>query len=333
MGEQEEIQGVANIVVNRVIEQLGDSKLNASRLIKSLSDLTIQDVCEPDIGWENAKYHSTRLALELGNAKNDSDKDRRYINRIWKDMVEAFEVIEPSIENDARKAGYRKILKPRKTDPKTGRVEFYLDLQEVSEIETFSSDDEQGTPSGPYIEYECIKRPKPSLIGKLFTRIVINTPIWWAYHVVPILLAILAWGTFEYLSRTDDYHYWTEAVLFLFLCGWLFFLFLPFYSASDTGIAQAPIWMTKLITGDRAQLQFQESASKHKSGQNFYEITLVEYQGHCSVCKSDVKVGKGAGQYRGRLIGMCTRNPIEHIYSFDYVTRKGVPLRKDTYLG
>jgi len=144
---------------------------------------------------------------------------------------------------------------------------------------------------------------------------------------------VMAFGAFEYLNRSEDYQYGTEAALFLVLFVCLGFLFSAFYSVGERGVSQAPIWMTKLIPGDRAQLQFQESGKKDKFGKDIYEIALVEYQGHCSVCESDVKVGKGAGQYRGRLIGMCIRNPVEHIYSFDYVTRKGVPLRKDTYLG
>lgn len=333
MIEIEELEALKNIVVNRVTEQLGDPNLNASKLLSALAELTVHDASEPDIGWDNAKYHATRLAVELGNAKNDSDKDRRYINRIWKDMIEAFEVIEPSIENDIRKAGFRKILKPRKTDPKTGRVEFYLDVQDVEESKDYHSEKESTKSTGRAIDYELVKRPKLSFLGRLFSRIVFYKPVYIIYRFIPIALLFLAWAAFEYLQRSEYMEYGTLVALLLMLCFYLAYIFRAFYIVGPLRIVQAPIWMTKSKQGVVAQLQLQSSGKKNLRDEDVSEIALVVYQACCPVCDSVIKVDNGNRQFRGRLIGKCELNPVEHIYSFDYVTRKGVPLRNDTYFG
>lgn len=176
-------------------------------------------------------------------------------------------------------------------------------------------------------------RPKLSMLGLLFSRIVFYKPVSFAYYAIPISLLMMVYGAIEYLNRSDEYQYATEAVLFLLLFVYLAYIFRAFYLVGGKGIVQAPIWVTNLVSGDNAQLQVQGSDSKDRSGKRMHEIVLTVFQGRCSVCGSVVEVGNGPGQYRGRLIGKCQRNPVEHIYSFDYVTRKGVPLRKDTYLG
>jgi len=333
MIEITELEALKNIVVKRVAEQLGDPNLNACKLLNALAELTVHDASEPDIGWDNAKYHSTRLAVELGNAKNDSDKDRRYINRIWKDMIEAYEVIEPSIENDVRKAGFRKILKPRKTDPKTGRVEFYLDVQDVEETNTYHSEKESTISSGFTIDYELVKRPKLSLWGKIFSRIVWYKPIYIIYKSLPIIMVILFGAGIEYLNLSVDLKYVSEVILFMLICIHVAYVFRAFYRVGQLRIVQAPIWMTKLTPGEEAQLQLQTSGKKNSLGEDICEIALVVYLSRCPICESAVKVDNGARKFKGRLIGKCELNPVEHIYSFDYVTRKGVPLRNDTYLG
>lgn len=336
MSELQSVQGAVEIVVRRVVEQLGDENLNASRLIKSLAKLTVEDVSEPDIGWENAKYHATRLALELDNAKNIPDKDRCYINRIWKDMVEAYEIILPSIENDARKTGHGKILRPRKTDPKTGRVEFYLEFVELDELQhsgRSQSTDEAVHKGKVVIQYDYIKNPKPTLLGRLFSKVVLYSPIEWAYHLLPFVLFFVALSWYFYMSNMEAYQSATAFVLFVFYSGVLAYLFRSFYLVSHRGIAMAPIWMAGYMSQEGAQIQIRDSGKASSSGKVIPEIALVVYEGVCPVCDSKVAIGRGKKQFRGRLIGKCYRNPIEHIYSFDYVTGKGVPLRNDTYLG
>lgn len=334
MNENKEVCELADITVSRVVEQLGDPKLLASKLVSTLGELTKQDSAEEDIGFEGAKYHATRLALELDNAKNDSDKDRRYINRIWKDLVEAFEVIQPSIENDARKAEYRKILKPRKTDPKTGRVEFYF---EEIELEASVLDDEKQTVAKdgkPVIHYEHVKSPKASFWGTRFSHTLLTK---WRYRVwftlVPLILAgsLYIGGVKAYRSNDSLIHSVYIAVLLYFLI-WVI-RFLPFYRIAYRRVVQAPTWMMEDPSLDGVVLELRLSDRKDKHGDNLALIDLAVYRSKCLVCGRNVIVQNGVYGYRHRLIGKCLGNPREHIYSFDHMTQKGVPLRSDTYLG
>lgn len=56
-------------------------------------------------------------------------------------------------------------------------------------------------------------------------------------------------------------------------------------------------------------------------------IRMVRFTGACPLCGGSVEVHKGHGLFRGRFVGQCGRNPIEHIFSFDHVLRRGTWLR------
>jgi len=337
MIEITELEALKDIVVKRVTEQLGDPNLNACKLLYALSELTVHDASEPDIGWDNARYHSTRLAVELGNAKNDSDKDRRYINRIWKDMIEAYEVIEPSIENDARKAGFRKILKPRKTDPKTGRVEFYLDIEKLDE-DRYPEDKQAYTKDGKHIiHYERVKNPKPSILGRFLTNIVMDKVGYFMYIAFPVTLFIVLAGWSLWVINDDSVPINTAFVLSFIYAFCAVYIFRAFYQVRDRMIIKAPSWMTKYFQGadtnEHAQLELVLSDKEGSNGEFLPAISLVVYSSTCPVCERSIVVDRGAGVYKGRLVGKCLYSPVEHLFSFDHVTRKGVPLRSDTYLG
>jgi hypothetical protein len=331
MSELTELEVLAKILISRVTEQVGDPKLNASKLLSALAELTVHDVSEPDIGWDKAKYHSTRLAIELGKGKNDTDKDRRYVNRIWKDLVEAYEVVEPSIENDIRKQGYRKILKPKKTDPKTGRVEFYLDMQEIiseEEIERVECDKK----NIGVISYHLAKLPKPNFIAKRFQKMTLENKKLWFYFAIPSVpvLVMLAW--FEYLIFTNSYAHLTWFILTIIMLLSAWFVIHPFYSLLDRRISIAPFWMLRLRTRS-AQIEMRLTKNIGPLDRPVKELVFVVYEGECPICGGEVDIIQGKKQHKDRLIGQCMNNGVEHIFSFDQVTKKGVPLRNDIYKG
>jgi hypothetical protein len=70
------------------------------------------------------------------------------------------------------------------------------------------------------------------------------------------------------------------------------------------------------------------------TGKPIRKIQLVSYWAICPICeqalgRDDVRidVSKGGKEFHNRLIGRCSESPIEHIYSFDHITRIGKPLR------
>jgi len=64
-------------------------------------------------------------------------------------------------------------------------------------------------------------------------------------------------------------------------------------------------------------------ASKDKAKQP----KLVRYSGECPICKGRVIAKSGGLAFFGRIVGKCENAPVEHIFSFDHVTRRGKPLR------
>ncbi|KZZ78002.1 hypothetical protein A3765_08440 [Oleiphilus sp. HI0130] len=333
MNENKDVCELADITVSRIIEQLGDPKLLASKLVSTLGELTKQDSAEEDIGFDGAKYHATRLALELGNAKHDSDKDRRYINRIWKDLVEAFEVIQPSIENDARKAEYRKILKPRKTDPKTGRVEFYFEEVELERSEVVTDKCTHTKDGKPVIHYERVKNPKLSYWGNKVSQLVLTrfrSRLF--YYVLPFCLVwfLLFLGILVY--GFSDFFFTFYYAFFLLMVSAICLHMLPFFNVHNTQVAAMPTWATE-SESDSAVLEIMSSDQRDKNGEYLPAFKLSVYKAECPVCGGNVSTVRGRGRNKYRVLGQCSASPVEHTYSFDRATLKGVPLRSDTYLG
>jgi len=55
-------------------------------------------------------------------------------------------------------------------------------------------------------------------------------------------------------------------------------------------------------------------------------LSLERHWSTCPVCSGTIEVRPGKPAYPGRLVGRCSENPREHVYSFDAVTLTGRPL-------
>ena len=56
-------------------------------------------------------------------------------------------------------------------------------------------------------------------------------------------------------------------------------------------------------------------------------LHMVRFTAICPYCGGLVEIHKGRGIFRGRLVGECGENPVEHIFSFDHILRRGRCLR------
>jgi hypothetical protein len=52
-------------------------------------------------------------------------------------------------------------------------------------------------------------------------------------------------------------------------------------------------------------------------------LSLVRHSSTCPVCSGTIEIRAGKTAYPGRLVGRCSDNPREHVYSFDAVTLTG----------
>lgn len=103
----------------------------------------------------------------------------------------------------------------------------------------------------------------------------------------------------------------------------VFFGFL--YRMVDKRVAMAPDWMT--LTSNEYWLLEYRREKDQDGGYSHRRIALVLYSGDCPVCNGVVRVARGGFHFPGRLVGRCDESPVEHVFSFDHVSRVGKPLR------
>lgn len=51
------------------------------------------------------------------------------------------------------------------------------------------------------------------------------------------------------------------------------------------------------------------------------------YTAKCAICEGVVLLERGGREFPGRIVGRCTNEPVEHVYTFDRQLKEGWPLR------
>ena len=90
----------------------------------------------------------------------------------------------------------------------------------------------------------------------------------------------------------------------------------------DLRIVMAPSVLTP-ISLDNVTLEMRRRDADDEVG----ELAFVRYTAVCPSCDGQVLVDSGRSEFPGRLIGRCRSSAREHVFSFDHVSRIGVPLR------
>lgn len=94
----------------------------------------------------------------------------------------------------------------------------------------------------------------------------------------------------------------------------------PMYKLGTEKIVIAPWWMQS--TEDDRLLE-RRAPPRHPEK----SIKAVRYVAVCPLCGGKVSATKGRLEFFGRIVGRCEEAPMEHVYSFDHVTRNGRLLR------
>lgn len=89
----------------------------------------------------------------------------------------------------------------------------------------------------------------------------------------------------------------------------------PFYTLINDRIVRAPTLL-------EAMLPLGHVLVLRREGDNRV-LRMVRFAAQCPICEGEVTIEKGRRQHRGRLVGECGRNPVEHTFSFDFITGKG----------
>lgn len=94
----------------------------------------------------------------------------------------------------------------------------------------------------------------------------------------------------------------------------------PMYRLGIDRIVMAPWWMQSV---DEDRLLERRAPPRHPDK----AIKAVRYVAKCPLCGGKVSATKGRVEYFGRIVGRCEEAPVEHVFSFDHITRDGRWLR------
>ena len=98
-------------------------------------------------------------------------------------------------------------------------------------------------------------------------------------------------------------------------CGLLAWICHPFYTLLNDRIVRAPTFL-------EATLPLGHVLVLRREGDNRV-LRMLRYTARCPICDGEITIEKGRRQHRGRLVGECARNPVEHVFSFDFIICNG----------
>jgi len=335
MDDQSEVWQLADVAYKQVVIQSGNELKKYVQFFRVLIDGLKEEAEKSQSRIEEVSLAPEDISSRLGRKPVDREHERKYINKnLLPPLLEDLEVVQPAINSEALRSGIRKRLVPVRVNGENNRVFYGIKLEDLSAQEVGDSNVSCGAeePEKSVINYRLVKKPKPTLLGKYFSRVSLNKKGLWLYFLIPAVpvLALLFWFNAILYQQTYSHFVLMVLVSVLFWCLWLFIR--PFYSLLDSGIAIAPEWMVPLKY-KTAQIERRTTDREGPFGRPEKELVFVVYEGDCPVCGSPVNIVQGRGQHKDRLMGQCSANGVEHIFSFDQVSKKGVPLRNDTYTG
>jgi len=92
------------------------------------------------------------------------------------------------------------------------------------------------------------------------------------------------------------------------------------YQLGGNNIVIAPWWMQS-VDNDRLLERRVPPRYSDKT------IKAVRYVAPCPLCGGSILATSGRLEFFGRIVGRCEEAPVEHVFSFDHVTRNGKSLR------
>ncbi len=311
----------------RYIEQHGDSGHSFS-MLKALATLTISSL-------EDGKFHTQFTAVnmfaEAGIDLPENIAAGTRLSPIWNRLVDKIlPEREEGIQTFARNLGLTHYPWPVKDKSEGGRASAYW-IERRALDDTLPSK-EMVLKAGE-IAYIRELNPKPSWWAKLILRNGYRLDGWrrWIfllYGLGNILLSAVAiaamWGLFWFRSSwaTNDLSLAVIATGISIYASWISLR--PLLALLRWRIVMAPAALVSLREMN-VQMEIVRESTVAPFGAG--TIRLVRYASTCARCSGKIELEDGGKEFPNRLIGRCTENPSEHIYSFDRSNSKGQLLR------
>ncbi len=261
--------------------------------------------------------------------QTEEDSGRKKFSKAWDALIEVAPRLEANIEQRSQKMGIVARLEPFETQKdRDRRAKLYglravpIDLPEkdgTQQREVAIAEERQFSSSAD-IEYleEMEVYPIPGVRRPLR----INVEGWRSlFMTLPLVLALIAvvfgsWFLLQvWVSQQPVRVIFQWTVLICFIGGMITWLVWPLYRLIDQKIVMAPaiLQMTS---------RFYHVLVIRREGERKV-VRMLRFTATCTLCGGEVEIQEGRRALRGRYVGECGRNPVEHVFTFDHVLKTG----------
>lgn len=260
---------------------------------------------------------------------DEEDSGRKKFSKAWEDLKKVFPLLGANLKQRSQKARIAALLELAECQKDLDRrAKLYgfcatsveLPEEDVSwkqEIAEAAKTPESESPDIEYLE-EMEVYPIPGIRRPLR----INLAGWrWVFMASPLILALGSTGFAVWLllqvwmSELPIRTIFQVTVLIAIVGTMVAWLVWPLYRLIDQRIVMAPsiLQLTSRF--------FHVLVIRREGDQKV--IRMLRYTGICPLCGGEVEVQEGRRALRGRYVGECGRNPVEHVFTFDHVLKTG----------
>ncbi len=292
------------------------------------------------VSTEKIRFDAKELAEHVANHTEgkvprgmDSARTRSWVTRRWQPLTELLEGLDGSLSEHAKAIGSHIVPTLNREESRGGRgnpTYYYLSSRPLpADADPYQF----ALPKGA-IRYALERRLRRnhSIIGWLLVnRCITRTALRWMQVGIGAAFSAFVLLVVLYLVKLPNLSFTSARVLEMLLLTLVFAAFYetgwPILTLSKRQIIPAPAWAEGMLDSEPHYVQvFSVTGDERKPPMT--EWRLVRYAAVCPVCGGRVVVVNGRGELSGRLVGSCRNSPREHVWSFDHVTRVGLPLRQ-----
>ncbi len=261
---------------------------------------------------------------------SDEDTACKKFTKAWEKLAETFPQTEVNLRQHAAKNQVAaRVVLDCQSDGLDKRGKLYgfrllgLVLPE-SALPVQACSHGENAPNGCSIEY--IEEMEVYPIPGLRRPLRINVHGWRSLFMkAPVILVLFTcafggWIVLEYWLSDMDVRKIVHATMTVGLFGgMLAWLVWPLYRLLEDRVIVAPgLFQLTSVYYHLLVIRKEDSINV---------IRMLRFTGTCPLCGGLVEIEKGRGEFRGRFVGKCGRNPVEHLFSFDHTLRRGRWLR------
>lgn len=282
--------------------------------------------------WDLVEAVSTIRERQWSTPK-DKERMSDDVRRIWNKFETLWKSKSEGIRQTLLDAGCEYFLQFKRIEGGgTGRATKYciewcnLSNSQATIYQTIQEPRQQNISLG--LRYICEDIKDPGFLARIFAEGLLlkgwRRFAYIAVLLIPVLAMLVLALSFvinvlfyDSLTKNQMGSFLTNSLAFFTIAITIY----PMLSLKTKGILLAPWWMQS-DDGERL-LEFRKPP-------RFAEKTIkaVSYSATCPICGAKVIAKSGGLEFFGRIIGRCDEAPVEHIFSFDYITRQGSWLRK-----